>query len=392
MYRNTPQDPGMAAATRGATQAQEPATQPATGAPLIFQEVGQHTGPSGPTASPQGDAQGSPSGAAATYASATSPPSSGIGASASDIDSPFAAMRISVAAIQPMEAGALALAAHVATVFLGKTTPGSTTLQDVIRAAGSEEKAFNRFMLSEENRVKMAFKTAGSGAPLKEEQADKAARLLFSLKTQMLLGPSIILLSDEASAENSGLISRLPSDLQMLELVQVLVDSTDNAIKLQDFKVAALHTVFARVLLYVKAMDSVLVSLLYATMATAFASNPMPYSDRVLKALQIVVHLSRMKRVRSEQENRGIVSEFAAHIANAKSAEVVREVFARISGEQITIKQSRALSLMAVGRVSQEGLDEQTKKILLKDDDSLTNSELRHIIEAARRLECEKRR
>ena len=104
-----------------------------------------------------------------------------------------------MAAIQPMEAGALALAAHVATVFLGKTTPGSTTLQDVIRAAGSEEKAFNRFMLSEENRVKMAFKTAGSGAPLKEEQADKAARLLFSLKTQMLLGPSIILLSDEAS-------------------------------------------------------------------------------------------------------------------------------------------------------------------------------------------------
>ena len=64
MYRNTPQDPGMAAATRGATHAQEPATQPATGAPLIFQEVGQHTGPSGPTASPQGDAQDSPSGAA----------------------------------------------------------------------------------------------------------------------------------------------------------------------------------------------------------------------------------------------------------------------------------------------------------------------------------------
>ena len=77
----------------------------------------------------------------------------------------------------------------------------------------------------------------------------------------------------------------------MLELVQVLVDSTDSAIKLQDFKVAALHTVFARVLLYVKAMDSILVSLLYATMATAFASNPMPYSDRVLKELQIVVHL-----------------------------------------------------------------------------------------------------
>ena len=61
-------------------------------------ETGTSVPPSGPTASPQGDAQDSPSGAATTYASATSPASSGIGASASDIDSPFAAMSFSVAA------------------------------------------------------------------------------------------------------------------------------------------------------------------------------------------------------------------------------------------------------------------------------------------------------